>query len=82
MINANTKLTDRHVHVMRHALGLGRSKKPYRNHYSASPGHHSWKEVEELVALGLMEKAGAIDDRRDSVFVVTAIGQQLVGGVK
>ena len=80
MIESNTKLTERHVHVMRHALGLCNSKKSYRNRYCACEGHHSWKELEELVALGLMEMAGTVNDGRDSVFVVTTIGIKLLGG--
>lgn len=46
----------RHVRIMRHALGLDQSTVPYRNRYICGPHSDSYSDCEELVRSGLMEK--------------------------
>jgi hypothetical protein len=49
------KLTGQMRRVMRHALGLDRAKKSYRNRYSAANGTTAFGVWTELVMYGLAE---------------------------
>ena len=52
-------------HILRHALGLNRSPREYRNRFVTGPGSKDFENCEALVAAGLMT-------RRD--------GNELTGG--
>lgn len=66
-------LTDAQDRVMRHALGLVRSKLPYRNGFMAPVGHAERGVCEVLVGLGLMSCS-------EPYFFVTSRGFQLMFG--
>lgn len=74
-------ITDKHLHILRHSLGLddnGRGNQ-YRNRYVCGPGHHSWSDCLELWERGLMIRHG----RRelfggDYLFMLTAEGKAAV----
>lgn len=40
--------------ILRHALGLGRGDRDYRNHFVTGPGSTDYPHCEALVAAGLM----------------------------
>ena len=42
--------------ILRHALGLGRSDREYRNHFVTGPGSTDYPHCEALVAAGLMRR--------------------------
>ena len=48
-------LTDRHKHLMRHALGLTRATAPYRNFFCTEPDTEDDVAWREIVALGCAE---------------------------
>lgn len=62
--------------ILRHALGLTDSRRPYRNHYVAGPGHDSMPELEKLEALGFVERVPTpgFCPPSDIVFIVTVAG--------
>jgi hypothetical protein len=61
--------------LLRHALGLDQSKKPYRNYYVAGPRNEP--ECRELVTLGYMQLAD--DSGEWPVFTVTTAGESFLG---
>jgi hypothetical protein len=42
--------------ILRHALGLGRGQREYRNHFVTGPGGTDYPLCEALVATGLMRR--------------------------
>lgn len=42
--------------IMRHALGLNRGGRDYRNHFVTGPGNPDYPRCEALVAAGLMQR--------------------------
>lgn len=46
-------VTDRHIELMQHALGLARSRVPYRNHFVASVGSNDDVLWQQIVKEGL-----------------------------
>ena len=73
------KISAAHKDILRHALGLTRAKKPYRNHFCTGEGSTDWPLCQELVSLGLMtcqENPGL--PKGDRLFIVTPKGEKLV----
>ena len=67
--------TERQREILRHALGLNRSRKPYRDHYytkAADP------ELEGMVSMGLMKRAGIVNRGRNQHYFVTEAGASVV----
>lgn len=61
---------------MRHALGLTRGSREYRNHFVTGPGSDDYPHCEALVAAGLMRKhAGHALTGGDPCYVVTDAGR-------
>lgn len=66
-----------HLHILRHALGLGRSKREYRNRYC--PGGDDIAACEQLEAAGLMSSYET-DWIPGRVYVVTEAGKAVARG--
>lgn len=71
------KPSDEEIGILKHSLGLDRSKKEYRNYFCAEPGHSDYPHIEQLVMAGMMEKEDE-NNVRQSTFVVTAYGKTSV----
>lgn len=67
--------TKRQRDILRHALGLDRERKPYRNHFCTGEGSMDYPECRALEAMGLMasHKKSWIPD---IIFVVTEAGKR------
>jgi hypothetical protein len=62
--------------ILRHALGLGRSDREYRNHFVTGPGSADYPHCQALVAEGLMTRRdGHPLSGGDPVFSVTEAGR-------
>ena len=74
-------LSEGEIHVLKHTLGLDRSKKPYRNYFVAGGGHHEQPMIDALVERGLMRDAGrsGFIDYEHTVYQVTLAGKKLLG---
>ena len=74
----NTEQND----ILRHALGLGRSERKYRNHFVTGPGSTDYPHCEALVAEGLMTKSpGHPLSGGDPIYYVTEAGRAALRGV-
>jgi hypothetical protein len=63
--------------ILRHALGLGRSDREYRNHFVTGPGSTDYPHCEALVAEGLMtRREGHPLSGGDPIFCVTEAGRE------
>lgn len=71
-------ITDQHLDIMRHATGLSRSKKAYRNYFCADEHHSDMPLINDLVAAGLMQAARKINDGRDTIYIVTTAGASMI----
>lgn len=66
--------------ILRHALGLGRSAREYRNHFVTGPGSTDYPHCEELVKAGLMtRREGSHLSGGDPIYVVTEAGRIAAG---
>lgn len=74
MVNA-LELTDRQKDILRGALGLRRSKKPYRNHFATNPRSKDFQDCQQMEALGLMKSAPS---ETMVWFVVTEAGAKAI----
>lgn len=69
-------MTEEQREIMRHALGLNRGSRKYRNHFVTGPGSTDYPHCEELVAAGLMTKrAGNVLSGGDDIYSVTDAGR-------
>ena len=64
------RLTLAELDVLRHAVGLPQSKRPYRNGFKAGKGMMAWATCESLVTRGLFARHAAGED----VYTVTEAG--------
>lgn len=62
---------------MKHALGLGRKNKPYRNYYSLNSPNEDW---EDLLDKGFAEKCKGINGGSSVVYYVTFEATKLIYG--
>ena len=62
---------------MRHALGIGRKSKPYRNYYFLNSPNQDW---EDLIQKGFARKYKAINDGTSIVYYVTYEATKLIYG--
>ena len=61
---------------MRHALGLDRGSREYRNHFVTGPGSDDYSDCEALVAAGLMlRREGNALSGNDPIYSVTEAGR-------
>ena len=68
--------------ILRHALGLGRSNREYRNHFVTGPGSTDYPHCEALVAAGLMTKRpGHPLSGGDPIYYVTEAGRAALDGI-
>ena len=68
--------TAKQVDVLRHALGLGRERTPYRNHFVTGPGSDDFDDCRALVAAGLMKEYRSSPlSGGNPIFAVTAAGR-------
>ena len=74
-------MTNEQRDVMRHALGLGRASREYRNHFVTGKGSTDYQHCEALVAAGLMARfpPSALTGG-DECFTVTAAGRLVARG--
>lgn len=72
-------LTDDERDLLRHALGLDRTRFSYRNHYSVSPKADTYPLCARLLAKGLMERDATYTSTM-ILFHVTDAGKALVMG--
>ena len=76
-------MTEKQRDILRHALGLGRERNSYRNHFVTGPGSDDYDDCEALVAAGLMSKRGGGPlSGGDPVYRVTDAGQDALVGRK
>ena len=69
-------MTNEQRDVMRHALGLGRASREYRNHFVTGPGTTDYPHCEALVAAGLMRRReGNPLSGGDQIYSVTDAGR-------
>lgn len=69
-------MTNEQREVMRHALGLGRGSREYRNHFVTGPGTTDYPHCEALVAAGLMKRRdGNPLSGGDPIYSVTEAGR-------
>ena len=62
--------------ILRHALGLGRGSREYRNHFVTGPGSTDYPHCQALVAEGLMtRREGHPISGGDPIFTVTEAGR-------
>lgn len=74
------RLAPERVDILRHALGLGRGSREYRNHFVTGPGSTDYPHCEALVAAGLMTRSeGHALSGGDPVFRVTEAGRVAAG---
>jgi hypothetical protein len=79
VVDVNDKQRD----ILRHALGVGRGRAGWRNHFVTGPGSDDYADCEALVAAGLMTKrSGGPLSGGDPVYRVTDAGQDLLVGRK
>ncbi len=64
---------ERALRILRHALGLDRSKTSYRNWYDAPPDHYQRKYCEVAVTLRLMTY-----EKQYEIFRVTRLGRKVL----
>ena len=78
---SDVKVNQKQLDMMRHAVGLNRGKKPYRNHYSSADGCDGIEELLELVDIGLMTKRrNSLDEMGESyIFHLTDKGCWMLG---
>lgn len=72
--------TQEQLAILHHTIGVCEQvRMPYRNRYLAGPGHHSERDLEALVAGGLMIKraAPAFCDPTDVLYMATEVGQKV-----
>ena len=68
--------------ILRHALGLGRGDREYRNHFVTGPGSTDYPHCEALVAEGLMSRReGHHLSGGDPIYSVTEAGKSVARGV-
>ena len=71
-------ITDKHIHILRHALGLSRSLTAYRNRFCTGDGSKDFQFCEELVLEGLMKRSEPSElTGGDYFYWVTDAGQEL-----
>jgi len=76
-----TAITDSQREILRHALGVGRGRAGWRNHFVTGPGSTDYADCEALVALGLMKKrSGGPLSGGDPVYSVTDAGESALVG--
>lgn len=69
-------MTNEQREVMRHALGLNRGSREYRNHFVTGPGTTDYPHCEALVAAGLMTRRdGNQLSGGDQIYSVTDAGR-------
>ena len=62
--------------ILRHALGLGRGSREYRNHFVTGKGSTDYPHCEALVAAGLMQRRpGHPLSGGDPIYWVTESGR-------
>jgi hypothetical protein len=71
-------LTPRQLEILRHALGLDKGTRAYRNAYVASYGTEALKECIKLEDLGLLKEVQAARTKYACAFMVTDAGKQAV----
>jgi hypothetical protein len=69
-------MTEDQRHIIRHSLGLTRSRKAYRTHYCTRDGDPA---LEEMVTAGWMERGDKLNEGRDRYYHVSAAGAKAVG---
>lgn len=76
-----TTITEKQRDILRHALGVGRGRTGWRNHFCTGPGSDDYADCEALVAYGLMTKrSGGPLSGGDPVYRVTQAGEEVVVG--
>jgi hypothetical protein len=70
-------MNEKQVHIARHALGLTRQKRSYRNMFNASTGTDNHRELELMVAAGWATKRNGFTPD-DNYFHITPLGVSLV----
>ena len=69
------------LHILRHALGLNRSERQYRNRFVTGPGSIDYPHCEALVAGGLMRRRdGSEITGGDYSYTVTDEGKAVATG--
>lgn len=70
--------TPEEIEILRHALGLQRGSREFRNHFVTGPGSIDYEHCEALVDAGLMVKrAGHALSGGDPVYHVTEAGKSV-----
>lgn len=73
------RLSEAHLNILRHSLGLSRSREAYRNHFCAGDGHADMPLINDLVDAGFMRLSHRINEGRDTIYVVTPAGRAALG---
>lgn len=71
--------TENQRDILRHALGLNRSKESYRNYFVTGEGSTDYADCMALVEVGLMERRGGGSEETggDDLFQVTQAGKAI-----
>lgn len=78
-----TTISSKQRDIMKHALGAGRGRPGWRNHFVTGPGSDDYDDCEALVSAGLMTKrSGGPLSGGDPVYRVTDAGQDALVGRK
>ncbi len=72
------KLSKKQIDILKHSLGLGRKKKPYRNYFLAEEGHSDWNDLQDLVKQGAMISKTAPSWTTGTYFFVTPEGAKFL----
>ena len=76
-------ISEKQRDILKHALGVGRGRTGWRNHFCTGPGSDDYADCEALVAAGLMKKrSGGPLSGGDPVYSVTDAGQDVLVGRK
>lgn len=70
-------VSDEQIRKMKHALGLGRKSKPYRNYYSLNLPNEDW---EDLIKKGFAKKCKGINGGESVVYYVNFEATKLIYG--
>lgn len=77
------RLAPEQLDILRHALGVGRGRTGWRNHFVTGPGSDDYDHCEALVVSGLMVKRpGHPLTGGDPVYHVTDDGKAVIGGAR
>lgn len=69
--------------IIRHALGIDRAKKSYRNYFMAGPDHEDYPVLERLVSEGKMSRTRYhLDEINETYIYIVTMEERMKYGCK